>query len=64
MIGDSGSVFVISDGDLYDGLDPQDAVLPPQIDIYAALLQQLEALPDGVIDPSERIAPLRIILPM
>ena len=60
MIGDSGSVFVISDGDLYAGLDPQDAVLPPQIDVYdAALLQQLEALPDGVIAPSERIAPLQ-----
>ena len=60
MIGDSGSVFVISDGDLYAGLDTQDAVLPPQIDIYdAALLQQLEALPDGVIAASERIAPLQ-----
>ena len=60
MIGDSGSGFVISDGDLYAGLDTQDAVLPPQIDIYdAALLQQLEALPDGVIDPTERIAPLQ-----
>ena len=60
MMGDSGSVFVISDGDLYAGLDPQDAVLPPQIDIYdAALLQQLEALPDGVIAPTERIAPLQ-----
>ena len=60
MIEDSGSVFVISDGDLYAGLDTQDAVLPPQIDIYdAALLQQLEALPDGVIAPSERIAPLQ-----
>jgi len=60
MIGDSGSVFVISDGDLYAGLDTQDAVLPPQIDVYdAALLQQLEALPDGVIAPSERLAPLQ-----
>ena len=33
MIEDSGSVFVISDGDLYAGLDTQDAVLPPQIDV-------------------------------
>ena len=66
MIEDSGSVFVISDGDLYAGLDTQDAVLPPQIDIYdAALLQQLESLPDGVIAPSERIARFsRIILPI
>ena len=32
----------------------------PQIDVYdAALLQQLEALPDGVIAASERIAPLQ-----
>ena len=34
MIGDSGAVFVISDGALYAGLDTQDAVLPPQIDVY------------------------------
>ena len=60
MIGDSGAVFVIRDGELYAGLDTQDAVLPPQIDIYdAALLQQLEALPDGVIAASERITPLQ-----
>ena len=60
MIGDSGAVFVISDGDLYAGLDTQDAMLPPQIDIYESdLLQQLESLPDGVIAPSERIAPLQ-----
>ena len=60
MIGDSGSVFVISDGALYAGLDTQDTVLPPQIDVYdAALLQQLESLPDGVIAPTERIAPLQ-----
>ena len=60
MIGDSGAVFVISDGDLYAGLDPQDTALPPQIDVYdAALLQQLQSLPDGVIAPSERIAPLQ-----
>ena len=45
---------------LYAGLDTQDAVLPPQIDVYdAALLQQLQALPDGVIAPSERLTPLQ-----
>ena len=51
---------MISDGALYAGLDTQDAVLPPQIDVYdTALLQQLQSLPDGVIDSSERIAPLQ-----
>ena len=60
MIGDSGSVFVISDGDLYAGLDPQDAVLPPQIDVYdKGLIKSLQSLPDGVIAASERIVPLQ-----
>ena len=60
MIGDSGSVFVISDGDLYAGLDTQDAVLPPQIDVYdKGLIKSLQSLPDGVIAASERIAPLQ-----
>ena len=51
---------MISDGALYDGLDTQGDVLPPQIDVYdKGLIKSLQSLPDGVIAASERLAPLQ-----